>query len=186
MNGLCLFCYCHHAAVKNTLQWEVCCSCCSVAKSCPPSLELHGLQHTRIPCPSLSPRVCSNYCSLDQWCYLIISSSATPFSFWLQSCPASESFPVSRLFALGGQCIGTSASATVLPINIQHWFLLRLIGLISLLSKGLSRVFSRTIWKHHWWIKYKIQIKAEMFLLLYSDPIHSFYFPPQVSSLPFE
>ena len=107
-----------------------------------------------------------------------------PFSFWLQSCPASESFSSeSALPTRWPKYWNFSFSNS--PINIQHWFLLRLTDLISLLSKGLSRVFSRTtIRKHHWWIKCKIQIKTETFLLLYSDPIHSFYFPPQISPLP--
>ena len=95
----------------------------------------------------LSPRVCSNSCPLSQWYYLTISSSATPFSFCLQSFPASGSFPISWLFASVGQSIG--ASALVLPVNIQDWFPLGLTGLISLQSKGLSRVFSSTtILKH--------------------------------------
>ena len=109
----------------------------------------HGLQHTSLPCPSLSPRACSNSCSLSQGCYLTISSSAVLFSFCPQSFPASGSFPMGWLFASGGQSIGASASASVLPINIQGWFPLRLIGLISLLSEGLSRIFfSTTIWEH--------------------------------------
>ena len=89
-------------------------------------------QHARLPCPSPSPRACSNPCPLSQW-YPIISSSAVPFSSCLQSFPASGSFPVSQLFASGGQRIGVSAS--VLPMNIQGWFPLGLAGLISLLSK---------------------------------------------------
>ena len=76
----------------------------------------------RLPCPSLSPRVCSNSCPLGSWCYLTISSSATPFSSCLQSFPASGSFPMSQLFASGGQSTGASASASVLPMNIQGWF----------------------------------------------------------------
>ena len=89
---------------------------------------------------SLSPRVCSDSCSLSRWCYLTISSSVYPFSFCLKYFPSSGSFPVSGLFASGGQAIGTSASASVLPMNIQDWFPLWLIGLISLQAKGLSRV----------------------------------------------
>ena len=103
------------------------------------SLQLHGLQHTRLPCPSLSPRVCSDSCPSSWWCHPTISSSVTPFSSWLQSFPASGSFPVSRLFTSGGDSIGGSASASVLPVNIQGWFPLGLTGLFSLLSKGLSR-----------------------------------------------
>ena len=105
------------------------------------SLWPHELQHTRLPCPSLSPRVCSNACPLSWWCHPTISSSVAPFSSCLQSFPASGSFPMSQFFASGGQSIGTSASASVLPVNIQGWFPLGFTGLISFLSKGLSRVF---------------------------------------------
>ena len=97
--------------------------------------------------PSGSPGVCSNSCPLSQWCHPTISSSVVPFSSCPQSFPASGSFPVSQTFASGGQSIG--ASASVLPMNSQGWFPLGLTGLISLLSKGLSRVFfSTTIRKH--------------------------------------
>ena len=113
------------------------------------SLRLHGLQHNRFPCPSLSPRVSSNSCPFRQWCYPSISSSVTPFSSCPQSFLASGYFPMSQLFALNGQSIGASASASVLPMTIQGWFPLGLTGLISLQSKGLSRVFSNTtVWKH--------------------------------------
>ena len=94
--------------------------------------------------PSLFPRVCSNSRPLSRWCYLTTSSSATSFSFCLQSFPASGSFPVSHLFTSGGQIIGASASALVLPMNIQSWFPLGLTDLISLLSKRLATVFSST------------------------------------------
>ena len=90
------------------------------------SLWLHGLQHITLPCPSLSLRVCSNSCPLSQWCHPTISSSVIPFSSCLQSFPASGSFTVSRFFASGGQSIGASASASVLPMNIQSWFSLGL------------------------------------------------------------
>ena len=110
------------------------------------SLWPYGLQHTRLPCPSLSPRVCSNSCSLSPWCHPTITSSVTHFSCH-QSFPASGSFPVSWLFASGSQSNG--ASASVLPMNIQGWFPSGLTGMISLQSKGLSRVFSiTTVWKH--------------------------------------
>ena len=113
------------------------------------SLQPHGLQHAKLPCPSLSPKSGSDSCPLSWWCYLIISSSPALLSFCLQSFPASGSFLMSLLFTSGGQSIEASASASVLPVNIQGWFLLRLTGLISLLSKGLSGVFSSTtIWKH--------------------------------------
>ena len=99
----------------------------------------HSSQCGRLPCPSLSPRVCSNSRPLSWWHYITISFSATAFSFCLQSFPASGSFPMSQLFASGGQSIGASASATVIPMNIKGWFLLGLTGLISLLPEGLSR-----------------------------------------------
>ena len=96
----------------------------------------------QVPCPSPAPRAYSNSCPSNQWCHPTISSSVIPFSFCLQFSPASESFPMSWFFVSGGQSIGVSASASVLPMNIQDWFLLELTGLISLQSKGLSRVFS--------------------------------------------
>ena len=117
---------------------------CSVVSNC---LQPHGLQDTRLPFTSLSPGVCSNSCPLSQWCHPIISSSVVPFSSCLQSFPASGSSPMSRLFASGDQSIG--ASDSVLPINIQGWFSLGLTGLIFLLSKGLSRVFSSTTVRKH-------------------------------------
>ena len=113
------------------------------------SLRPHGLSHTRPPCPSPTPGVYSNSCSLSQWCHPAISSSAIPFSSCLQSFPASGSFPVSQFFSSGGQSIGASASASVLPVTIQDWFPLGSTGLISLLSKGLSRVFSNTTVRKH-------------------------------------
>ena len=107
----------------------------------------HGLQHTRLPCPSPTPRARSNSCPLSQWCHSTISSSVIPFSSCFQFCPASGSFPVNQFFTSGGQSM--EASASVLPMNIQDWFPLRLTGLISLLSKGLSRVFSNTTLQKH-------------------------------------
>ena len=110
----------------------------------------HGLQHTRPPCPSPTPRVYSNSCPLSRWCHPSISSSVASFSSCLQSFPASGSFPMSRFFLSGGQSIGVSALASVLPMNIQDWFPLGWTGGISLQSKGLSRVFSKTtVQKHH-------------------------------------
>ena len=100
---------------------------------------LCDVMDARLPCPSLSPGVCSNSCLLSQWCYPAISLSAAPYSFCLQSFPLSGSFPVSRLFASGCQSIGASASASVLSMNIKGWFPLGLTGLISLKSKGLSK-----------------------------------------------
>ena len=118
--------------------------CCSATKLCPILKRPHGLQHTRFPCPSLSPGVCSNSRPLSWCCHLAISSSVSPFSSCPQSFPASGSSPMSRLCASGGQTIGASASASVLPMNIQDWFPLGWTGLISLQSDGLSRVFSNT------------------------------------------
>ena len=109
------------------------------------SLWSHGLQHARLPCPSSTPAVYSNSCPLRRWCHPTNSSSVIPLSSHLKSCPASGSFPVSQLFRSGGQSIGVSASASVLPMNIQDWFPLGLTALISLQSKGLLRVFSSTI-----------------------------------------
>ena len=108
----------------------------------------HGLQHINLPCLSPSSRVCSNSHSLSRWCHPTISSSVVPFSSCLLSFPASGSFPRSQLFTSGGRSAGASASASVFPVNIQGWFSLGLTGLISLLTKGLSRFSSTTIWKH--------------------------------------
>ena len=113
------------------------------------SLWPHGLQHDRLPCSSLSPRVCSDSCPLSRWCYQTISFSVVLFSSCLQSFPASGSFPVNRLFASGGRSIGASASASVLPMSIQGWFPLDVTGFTPLKAKGLSRVLSSTtIWRH--------------------------------------
>ena len=113
------------------------------------SLQPHGLQHTRLSCPSPSPGVRSNSCPSNQWCHPTILSFVIPFSSCLQSFPASGSFLMSPFFVSGGQSIGVSASVSVLPMNIQEWFPLGLTGLISLLSKGLSRVFSSTAIQKH-------------------------------------
>ena len=110
--------------------------CSSVAKLCL-TLWPHGLQHSRLPCPSPSPRVCSNSCPLSQWCHPTISSSVIPVSSCLLSFPASGSFPMSQLFTSGGQSTGASASASVLPMNIQGFFPLGLIGLILQSKKSL-------------------------------------------------
>ena len=113
------------------------------------SLLPHGLQHARPPCPSPTPRDHSNSCPSSWWCHPTVSSSVVPFSSCLQSLPASGSFPVSQFFTSGGQSIGVSASSSVLPMNIQDWFPLGWTGLISLQSKGLSRVFSNTTVQKH-------------------------------------
>ena len=113
------------------------------------SLWPHGPQHARPPCPSPAPGAYSNSCPLSQWCHPTISSSVDPFSSHLQSFPASGSFQMSQFLASGGQSIGVSASASVLPINIQDWFPLGWTGWISLQSKELSRVFSNTTVQKH-------------------------------------
>ena len=113
------------------------------------SLRPHGLQHARPPCPSPTPAVYSNSCPSSRWCHPTISSFVIPFSSRLQSFPSSGSFQMSQLFASGGQSIGVSASASVLPMNIQGCFPLGLTGLISLPSKGLSTVFCNTTVQKH-------------------------------------
>ena len=113
------------------------------------SLRPHGLQHTRLPCPSPTSRAYPNWCPSSQWCHPIISSSVFPFSSCLQSFPALGSFQMSQLFTSGGQSVGVSASTSVLPVNTQDWFPLGLTGLISLQFRGLSRVFSNTTVQKH-------------------------------------
>ena len=113
------------------------------------SLWPHESQHARPPCPSPTPGVYSNSCPLSCWCHPAISSSVIPFSSWTQSLSASGSFPMSQLFTWGGQSIGISASASVLPRNTQDWSPLGWTGWISLQSKGLSRVFSNTTVQKH-------------------------------------
>ena len=112
------------------------------------SLQPHEPQHTRPPYPSLTPGAHPNPCPLNQWYYPTISSSVIPFSSCLQSLPASGSVLMTQLFGLGSQSFGASASASVLPMNIQDWFPLGLTGLI-LLSKGFSSVFSNTTVQKH-------------------------------------
>ena len=119
---------------------------CSVMSD---SLRPHESQHARPSCPSPTPRAYSNSCPSSRWCHLTISSSVIPFSSCPQSLPASGSFPMSQLFAWGGQNIGVSALASVLPMNTQDWSPLGWTGWISLQSKGLSRVFSYTTVQKH-------------------------------------
>ena len=120
----------------------------SVAWSCP-TLWTHESQYTRPPCPSPTPGVYSNSCPSSWWCHPAISSSVVPFSSCPQSLPGSGSFPMSQLFAWGGQSIGVSASASVLPMNTEDWSPWGWTGWISLQSKGLSRVFSNTTVQKH-------------------------------------
>ena len=119
---------------------------CSVTSN---SLRPHGLQHARPPCPSSTPRACSDSCPLSQWCHPTISSSVVPVSSCPQSFPAPGSFPMSHIFTSGGQSIGVWASASVLPMNILDWFPLGWTSWISLQSKGLWRVFSNTTVQKH-------------------------------------
>ena len=119
---------------------------CSVMSD---SLQSHGMQHARHPCPSSTPRVYPNSFPLSWWCQATISSSVIPFSSCLQSFPALGSFQMSQLFATGSQSIGVSVSASVLPMNNQDWFPLGFTGWISLQSKGLSRVSSNTTVQKH-------------------------------------
>ena len=126
------------------------CYYCSITQSSSNnsnSLWPHGLQHTRLPCPSPSSGVCSDSCPLSQRCHPITSFSVTPFSSCPQSFPASGPFPMSQLFTSGGHSIGVSALALVLPMNIQDWSPLGWTGWISLQSKGSSRV-NTTVQKH--------------------------------------
>ena len=123
----------------------------SVTQSCP-TLQHHRMQHARLPFPSPTPGAYSNSCPLSQWCHPTISSSVVPFSSFLQSFPASGSFPISQFFVSRGQSIGVSASASVLPTNIQDWSPLGWTGWISLQSKGLSRVLSNTTVQKHQFI----------------------------------
>ena len=137
------------------------------------SLRCHGLQHTRPPCPSPTPRACSNSCQSSRWYHPTVLSPVIPFSSCLQSFPVSGSLPMSQFFASGGQSIGASASGSVLPMNIQDWFPLGLTGWISFAVQGtlkslfqhhsskasillaLSSLYSPTLtsihdyWKHH-------------------------------------
>ena len=140
----------------------------SVAQS-RPTLWPHGLQHTMPPCLSPTPRVYSNSCPLSWWCHPTTSSSIIPFSSHLQSFPASGSFQMSQFFASGGQSIGVSASASVLPMNIQDWSPLVWTGWIFLQSKGLSRVFSNTtVQKHQFFC-------AQLSSFLYSPTLTSIH-----------
>ena len=129
------------------------------------SLQPRGLQHARLPCPPPTPRSCSHSCPSSQWCHPTISTSVFPFSSCLQSFPASGSFPRNQFSTSGGQSIGVSASASVLPMNIQDRFPLGLTGWISLLSKGLSRVFSNATVQNHpfpycFWISSQIILEV--------------------------
>ena len=128
------------------------------------SLQPHGLQHARPLCPSPTPGFNSNSCPLSQWWHPALSFSVIPFYSRPQSFPASGSFPLSQLFASGGQSVGVSASASVLPMNIQDWFPFRWTGWISLQSKGLSRVFLNTT------VQTSILLHSTFFIVQLSHP----------------
>ena len=140
----------------------------SVAQSCP-TLPPHELKHSRPPCPSPAPGIYPNPCPLCQWCHSTISSSVIPFSSCLQPFPALGSFEISQIFTSGGQSIGVSASASVLPMNTQDWSPLGWTGWISLQPKGLSRVFSNTtVQKHHF---FSAQLSLQSYSHIHTWPV---------------
>ena len=136
--------------------------CCCLVTKPSPMLWAHGLRHARLPGLSLTRGVCANSCPLSQWCHPTISSSVNPFSSCLPSFPASGSFPMSQFFTSEGQSI--RASASVLPMNIQDWFSLRLTGLISLLSKGLSGVLSNTSVQKHTFFSAQLSLWSKSYI----------------------
>ena len=133
------------------------------------SLQPQGLQHARLSCPSPAPGACSNSSPSCQWCHSTISSSVVPFSSCLQYFPTSGSPPMSQFFSSGGQSTGIPASASVLPMNIQDWFPLGLMGWFSLQSKGLSRVFSNTTVQKHQFFR------AQLFIVPTLTSIHDYW-----------
>ena len=146
------YCFCFRNTLFSSVQFS-----CSVVSN---SLRPHKSQHARPPCPSPTPGVRSNSCPLSQWCHPAISSSVVPFSSCPQSLPASGSFPMSQLFAWGGQSTGISALASVLPKNTQGWYPLEWTGWISLQSKGLSRVFLNTTVQKHQFFGYQLSSQS--------------------------
>ena len=128
------------------------------------SLRPDGLQHARLPCPSPTPGACLNSCPSNRWCHPIISSSVVPLSSCLQPFPITGYFPISQFFTSGGQSTGVSASASVLPMNIQDWFHLAWTGWISLQSKGLSSLL-----QHHS-SKTSILLRSAFFTVQLSHP----------------
>ena len=138
------------------------------------SLQPHGRQHYRLPCSSSTPRVYSNSCPFSWWCHQTISSSVIPFSSHIQSFPASGSFQMCQVFASGGQSIGVSASASVLPMNIQDWLPLGWIGWISLQSRGLARVFSNTTVQKHQFFRAQLSLQSNSHIHTWLLEKHSF------------
>ena len=149
--------HCHGFSYHLYVQFSSVQFICSVVSN---SLRLHGLQHAMPPCPSPTPGVNSNSYQLVWWCHLTISFPVVPFSSHLQSFPASGSFPLSPFFASGGQRIGVSTSASVLPMNTQDWSPLGWTGWISLQSKGLSRVFSNATVQKHQFFGAQLSLKS--------------------------
>ena len=133
------------------------------------SLRPHKSQHTMPPCPSQTPGVYSNSCPSSWWCHPAISSSVVPFSSCPQSPPASGSFPMSQLFAWGGQSIGVSASASILPMNTQDWSPLGWTSWISLQSKGFSRVFSNTTVQKYQFFSAQLSTKYDNNIMVFTD-----------------
>ena len=156
--------------IKESVQF----SCSTVSLSLWP----HEPQHSRPPCPSPTPGVYSNSCPLSRWCHPTISSSVIPFSFHLQSFPASGSFPMSQFFASGGQSIGVSASVPVLPMNIQDWFPLGWTGWISLQSKGLAGVFSNTTFQKHQLFSAQLSLQSNSHI--HTWLLEKFFYRPQI------
>ena len=144
----------------------------SVTQSCL-TLRPHGLQHARPSCASTTPQGCSNSCPSNSWFHPTVSPSVTLFASCLQSSLALGSFPMSQFFALGGQSIGASASASVLPMNIQGWFSLQLTGWTSLQSKGLSRVFSNTTVQKHQFLSTQLSLWSNSFIHTWLKENHS-------------
>ena len=130
------------------------------------SLWFHGLQYSRPPCPSPTPGIYSNSCPLSQWCHPTISSSVIPFSSRLRSFPASGSFPMSQFFTLGGQSTGVSASASVLPMNIQDWFPLGWTGWISLQSNTLKSLLQQHNSLYIWCFISSVQLLSHVWLFV--------------------
>ena len=145
----------------------------SVAQLCL-TLQPHESQHARPPCPSPTPRVHPNSCASSRWCHPAISSSVVPFSSCPQSLPASGSFPMSQLFAWGGQSTGVSASASVVPMNTQDWSPSEWTGWTSLQSKGLSRGFSNTTVQKHLFFGTQLSSQSNSYLVIKKNEILSF------------
>ena len=149
----------------------MCCCCCWGAKSCPTLCDPMDCSMLGFP---VSPGICSNSDPLSGQCYPTISSSVVPISLCLQPFPASGSFPMSRLFVSGGQSIVTLAAASVLPVNIQGWFLLGLTGSTSLQSKGLSGVFSSTTVRKHQFFGTESSLWSNSHICTWLKKKHSF------------